>query len=79
MTKRGFDAENKNDRNTDRLRIMSASQYRRERLHHVPAWVADRLATRRAGLVGYRADLRALGVGRGNSAIRARVAAFEAL
>jgi hypothetical protein len=61
MTKREFD---KLTKEIDRQRLMSASQYRRERRHHVPAWVVDRLAAREPGKFGRGASYRLEGVGR---------------
>lgn len=73
MTRREWDRET---RRRLVVGIESASQYRRERRGGYTGG-RDPLAARRPGWVRYTADLRALGSGRGNSAIRDRVAAWE--
>lgn len=76
MTRREWDRETKiNNGAPDPL--WSVSQYRRQDRAHVPAWIKDALASKRAGRIGYIAALRAIGAGRGNSRLRAIVAAYE--
>jgi hypothetical protein len=74
VTKREWDQETKIE---DRTRLMSASQYRRDRRGHVPAWIHDWLLTRKPGWVLLFALRRALVTGRATSAQRDRLYRLE--